>query len=57
MGATQVVALSPEGALSFGPSVLARIGVAPARGDAIVNALKSGDYAALRGVSAAERAA
>jgi len=53
MGATQVVALTPEGALSFGRSVLARLGVAAARTDAIVGLLKSDDYAVLRGVSAA----
>jgi len=57
MGATQVVALTPEGALSFGRSVLGRLGVTPSQSDAIAGALKSDDYVALRGVSATGRAA
>ena len=57
MGATQVVALTPEGALSFGRSVLDHLGVAAAQRDAIVDALTSDDYAVLRGVSPAARSA
>jgi glutathione-regulated potassium-efflux system protein KefB len=55
MGATQVVALTPEGALSFGRSVLGRLGVAAAQRDAIVDVLTSDDYAVLRGAPAAAR--
>jgi voltage-gated potassium channel Kch len=49
MGARDVVALAPEGALSFGHSVLDRLGVAVTQTEAIINSLKSRDYAALRG--------
>jgi voltage-gated potassium channel Kch len=50
MGATHVVALAPEGTLSFGRSVLECVGIPVDQSDAMVNALKSRDYAALRGV-------
>jgi len=50
MGATHVVALAPEGVLSFGSSVLDRLGVVHDQTEAIVKSLKSNDYAALRGV-------
>ena len=49
MGATHVVALAPEGTLSFGHSVLDRLGVAVTQTEAIINSLKAKDYAALRG--------
>ena len=54
MGATHVVALGPEGTLSFGHCVLDRLGVAATQTEAILNSLKSKDYAALRGVADSE---
>lgn len=48
MGAEDVVALAPEGTLSFGHSVLDRLGVARAATETIIGALKAKDYAALR---------
>lgn len=54
MGATHVVALAPEGALSFGHSVLDRLGIPAQQTDTIIASLKSRDYAALRGVGDAE---
>jgi hypothetical protein len=54
MGAAHVVALAPEGILSFGSSVLDRLGIAHNKTEAIVEALKSDDYAALRGVGGTE---
>lgn len=50
MGATHIFALAPEGTLSFGRSVLDRLGIAVNQSEAIVNSLQSNDYAALRGV-------
>jgi glutathione-regulated potassium-efflux system protein KefB len=50
MGATHVVALAPEGALSFGHSVLDRLGIPAQQTDTIIASFKSRDYAALRGV-------
>jgi CPA2 family monovalent cation:H+ antiporter-2 len=54
MGATHVVALAPEGALSFGHSVLDRLGIPVNQTEAIIGSLKSKDYAALRGIGLAE---
>jgi len=54
MGATHVVALVPEGALSFGHSVLDRLGVAVTQTEAILNSIRSKDYAALRGAGDSE---
>jgi hypothetical protein len=51
MGATVVV---PEGTISFGHSVLERLGIPAQPTDTIIASLKSRDYAALRGVSDAE---
>jgi ATP phosphoribosyltransferase regulatory subunit HisZ len=51
MGATVLV---PEGAISFGHSVLDRLGIPAQQTDTIIASLKSRDYAALRGVSVAE---
>jgi glutathione-regulated potassium-efflux system protein KefB len=48
MGEADVVALAPEGTLSFGHSVLERLGVASAETEAIIGSLKAKDYAALR---------
>jgi len=56
MGIADVVALAPEGTLSFGRSILDRLGVAHRRGEAIIGSLKSDDYADLRGVGEAEPA-
>lgn len=42
------MALAPESTLSFGHSVLDRLGVAVTQTEAIINSLKSKDYAALR---------
>jgi voltage-gated potassium channel Kch len=41
MGATHVVALAPEGALSFGHSVLDRLGIPAQQSDTIIASLKS----------------
>ena len=54
MGAKHVVALAPEGALSFGHSVLDRLGIPARQTDTIIASLKSRDYAGLRGISDAE---
>ncbi len=54
MGATDVVALAPEGTLSFGHSVLERLGIAVDQAEAIISKLKSRDYAALRGADDVE---
>ena len=54
MGATNVVALSPEGMLSFGRSVLERLGIAGGQAESIARSLKSDDYAVLRGVGGIE---
>jgi hypothetical protein len=51
MGATVLV---PEGALSFGHSVLDRLGIPAQQTDTIIASLKSRDCAAPRGVSDAE---
>jgi glutathione-regulated potassium-efflux system ancillary protein KefC len=50
-GAAQVVALMPEGTIAFGRHVLDRLGLQPEHAGAIVGALQSADYAALRGVA------
>lgn len=47
-GATDVVALNPEGVLSFGHRVLDRLGIAANHTAAIVDSLKANGYAALR---------
>src|SRR4029453_13236636 len=48
MGETHVVALAPEGTMSFGHSVLDMLGVANAETEAIIGSLKAKDYGALR---------
>jgi len=50
MGATQVVALAPEGTLSFGRSVLDRLGITGTRSETIIDWARSSDYAAIRAV-------
>ncbi|HZN01180.1 MAG TPA: NAD-binding protein, partial [Pyrinomonadaceae bacterium] len=49
-GAAQVVALMPEGTLSFGKSVLGELGIKPDSIEPIVNSLRAADYASIRGV-------
>ena len=55
MGAADVVALAPEGTLNFGCRVLHRLGMGVKHAEAIAEALRSGDYAALRGVAGSEQ--
>jgi glutathione-regulated potassium-efflux system protein KefB len=54
MGATQVMALAPEGTLSFGRSILDSLGVSEGQAAAIISSLEANDYAVLRGVGAVE---
>jgi glutathione-regulated potassium-efflux system ancillary protein KefC len=56
MGATNVVALTPEGALSFGASVLGHLGIALKQTESIVSMFRADDYAALRRISSDESA-
>jgi glutathione-regulated potassium-efflux system ancillary protein KefC len=53
LGASDVVALVPEGAVGFGSSVLDRLGVAVERAASIADGVRSNDYAALRVVDVA----
>jgi glutathione-regulated potassium-efflux system protein KefB len=53
LGATHVMALSAEGTLSFGRSVLDLLGTAANRSDSIIASIRSSDYAALRAVGEA----
>ena len=53
-GITEVVALAPEGVLSFGRRILDRLGVKASQSDAIAHALVADDYAALRSVRGTE---
>jgi glutathione-regulated potassium-efflux system ancillary protein KefC len=46
--ATEVVALAPEGILSFGRRILDRLGVVAGKAESIVDALKADDYRVLR---------
>src|SRR5262245_28223999 len=50
LGAAQVVALMPEGTLSFGRSVLGELGIKPDSIEPIMNSLRDADYASIRGV-------
>jgi CPA2 family monovalent cation:H+ antiporter-2 len=50
LGAAQVVALMPEGTLSFGKSVLGELGVGLDSIEPIMNSLRAADYASIRGV-------
>jgi glutathione-regulated potassium-efflux system ancillary protein KefC len=54
MGATQVVALTPEGELSFGRSLLSGLGITTDEIDMIIDSLRADDYAVLRGVVGSE---
>jgi glutathione-regulated potassium-efflux system protein KefB len=49
MGATEVVALAPEGTLSFACAALVRLGIASSEAEAVVDSVKAQDYVALRG--------
>jgi glutathione-regulated potassium-efflux system protein KefB len=50
MGAAQVVALTPEGTLSFGRSILGELGTGPDEIETIIGALRADDYASIRDV-------
>ena len=50
IGAAQVVALMPEGTLSFGRSVLGELGIESDSIEPIMNSLRAADYASIRGV-------
>ncbi|HVP87305.1 MAG TPA: NAD-binding protein, partial [Casimicrobiaceae bacterium] len=54
MGESEVVALAPEGTMSFGHSVLQRLGIKAAETDAIVSSMKAKDYAVLRATGEVE---
>jgi hypothetical protein len=54
MDATNVVAVAPEGALSFGRGVLDHLGIAVEQTEAIIRSIESNDYAALRGMGSIE---
>jgi len=49
MGTTQVIALTPEGTLSFGRLVLGELGIRTDDIDTIISSLRSDDYAPMRG--------
>jgi glutathione-regulated potassium-efflux system protein KefB len=51
---TEVVALAPEGILSFGRSILDRLGVVADKAESIICSLKADDYKVLRTVAAGE---
>jgi len=50
MGGVQVVALAPEGTLSFGRSILGELGTKPDDIETIIGSLRADDYAAIRDV-------
>src|SRR5262249_1322915 len=50
IGVAHVVALTPEGTLSFGRSVLGELGFKPDSIEPIMNALRAADYASIRDV-------
>ena len=54
MGASNIVALAPEGTLSFGHSILDRLGIPARQTEAIIGSLKSSDYLVLRDVGEIE---
>jgi voltage-gated potassium channel Kch len=51
LGAAQVVALTPEGSLSLGRSVLGHLGAGANDVEAIIGSLRANDYASIRNVS------
>src|SRR5499433_94067 len=50
IGAAHVVALMPEGELSFGKSILGELGIRPDSIEPILDSLRAADYASIRGV-------
>lgn len=56
LGASQTVALMPEGMLDFGALVLGRLQVEPTEIERLTEELRSDDYALLRGVGGLTRA-
>ena len=50
IGAAQVVALTPEGTLSFGRSILGELGTKPDDIETIIGSLRADDYASVRDV-------
>jgi len=56
MGVAKVTALTPEGTLSFGMSILREFGVRPDDIDTIISSLRADDYALIRGVDTVVRA-
>ena len=50
IGAAQVVALMPEGTLTFGRSVLGELGIKPDTIEPIMNSLRAADYASMQDV-------
>jgi voltage-gated potassium channel Kch len=50
IGAAEVVALMPEGTLSFGKSVLGELGVKPDTIEPIMNSLRAADYSSIRDI-------
>jgi glutathione-regulated potassium-efflux system ancillary protein KefC len=53
-GSARVMALLPEGTLSFGREVLGSLGITPAKADGIVHSLQANDYALLRNIGGAD---
>ncbi|HTR64026.1 MAG TPA: cation:proton antiporter [Candidatus Binataceae bacterium] len=53
MGVSKVIALTPEGTLSFGRLVLGELGVGTDDMDTIISSLRADDYAFIRGVGGA----
>jgi hypothetical protein len=53
----KVMALVPEGTLSFGRSVLDSLGIPSGEASAIIGSLHANDYAVLRGIGGIEAAA
>ena len=50
MGAAQVVALTPEGSLSLGRSILSELGAEADDIESIIGSLRADDYASIRNV-------
>jgi voltage-gated potassium channel Kch len=56
LGAVQVMALLPEGTLSFGRSVLDSLGIPTGEAGEIIGSLHANDYAVLRGIGGVQAA-
>ena len=54
MGAAQVVALTPEGSLSLGRSILGELGAEAEEIETIIGSLRADDYASIRNVGDTE---